>query len=516
MNVKINKYLEKYTFSAYKSVFIFLLIGLTVLLRTSVEAKEKTQKDLKVSSKPKLSIGLNKGASFSDDSEKKVSNWSSIYHKRYMDELGIKNAALHYNINLQSSRKDPLNWIYTNYINKGIDTTVTLLLKINKDDPDYIKKKAKEEGFHSVILDGYYDKQLIKIGNKIRNNKRMIRLSLLHEGNGGWYEWGMCAKGNTQNSLIKSLRHTINQIDSTGASKYIKYDFNLNRTGCDGPMKNANQYLPQITEIVDRISVSTYNRCGTASRYKEEKQFASEFLPPYLTIAKYTKKPIYIAETATSGLCGDRLQWYKSLFKSLHKFPQLTGINFFFGDVPVGVASNDVPIRWGLNNEREKKGFKAIISKYTIDKKDRNNLMKNNNTFLDFKSMPWSVWMEVANEFSGPKTSMGKKDFTILTNASQRFYWGDEGSFQHGPGIGIVGAFSSNKKRWWSHQIFPQLTYNMVLGGVTRYLGQWDASRLELYVGYRQYYEHTPKASQGIESGVRFLFIFGGDRLKDD
>ena len=106
MIFKINKYLEKYIFSAYNSVFIFLLIGLTVLLRTSVEAKEKTQKDLKVSSKPKLSIGLNKGASFSDDSEKKVSNWSSIYHKRYMDELGIKNAALHYNINLQSSRKD--------------------------------------------------------------------------------------------------------------------------------------------------------------------------------------------------------------------------------------------------------------------------------------------------------------------------------------------------------------------------------------------------------------------------
>ena len=55
----------------------------------------------------RLEFGLNKGALFSDNSQEKVSNWSSSYHKEYMKELGIRDAAVHYNINLRSSRKIP-------------------------------------------------------------------------------------------------------------------------------------------------------------------------------------------------------------------------------------------------------------------------------------------------------------------------------------------------------------------------------------------------------------------------
>ena len=130
--------------------------------------------------------------------------------------------------------------------------------------------------------------------------------------------------------------------------------------------------------------------------------------------------------------------------------------------------------------------------------------------------------MEVANEFMGPyskgvnpmnQQALGKRDFTVLTNANQRFYWGEKGRFQHGPGISLLGAFSSNNNRWWSNQIFPQLTYSWQFSALTNHLGQWDASRLELYIGYRKYYVPFPKESQGFESGIRALFIFGGDHM---
>ncbi|KZR88270.1 Endoglucanase H precursor [Synechococcus sp. MIT S9509] len=506
-----------------KSFSLLTLIISLFCVSTGVGANEIAPNNKNITTKKKYTFGLNKGVLFNNASQDKVSNWSSSYHKKYMNELGIRNAVLHYNINLSANKKQPLDWIYKNYIDPGIDTTVTLLLKLNNQDPEDIKAKAKEEGFHSLILDGYYDQQLINIGKIIASKKKKIRLSLFHEGNGGWYEWGMCAKGNTQNSLIKSLKHTIKLINSTGAAQYIKYDFNFNRSGCDGVFKKADQYLPQIADIVDRITVSTYNRCGTASRYKKEKQFASEFSPAYVAIAKYTNKPIHIAETATSGLCGDRIEWYKSLFNSLKKFPQLTGINFFFGDVPKGLASNDVPIRWGLNSEQEKKQFKAIIAKYTPKQTGRNPLESNENTFLKFSSMPWGVWMEVANEFKGPYTKslnpitmrpFGKKDFTIMTNANQRFYWGEKGTFEHGPGISFLGAYSSNKDRWWFNQVFPQLTYGIRLSALTKHLGQYDASRVELYLGYRKYYVAAPEGSEGIEGGIRALFIFGGDHVK--
>lgn len=507
----------------HKGFRLLALVTSMLCMNTSAAADEMIHNEQDITEEHKFTFGLNKGALFNDSSQDKVSNWTSSYHKKYMDELGIKNAVLHYNINLNSNKSQPLDWIYKNYIDQGIDTTIVLLLKINKIDPDHIKKKAEQEGLHSLILDGYYDQQLINIGKKIKNKKKKIRLSLLHEGNGGWYEWGMCAKGNTQNSLIKSLKHSIKLINSTGAAQYIKYDFNLNRKGCDGEMTKANQYLPQIAKIVDRITVSTYNRCGTSSRYKEEKQFATEFLPAYATITRYTNKPVYIAETATSGLCGNRIEWYKSLFQSLKKFPQLTGINFFFGDVPVGVASNDVPIRWGLNSEQEKKEFKEIIANYTQKQTDENVQANKKSTSLKFSSMPWSVWLEIANEFTGPynkslnpitKRPLGKRDFTILANANQRFYWGKEGKFQHGPGISFLGAYSSNKERWWFNQAFPQLTYSMRLSALTKHMGQWDSSRIELYLGYRNYYESAPEETEGIEGGIRALFIFGGDHMK--
>ena len=160
---------------------------------------------------------------------------------------------------------------------------------------------------------------------------------------------GECApRGNSKQSLIKSLEHSIKILDSANASPYIEYIFNVNRRGCDGAFTKAGEYLPQITSLVDGISVSTYNRCGTSPRYKKEMSFSSEFTPAYSIITQYTKKPIYIAETATSGICANKLKWFKSLFASLKEFPQLKGVNFFFGDVPIGVASNDVPITWGI------------------------------------------------------------------------------------------------------------------------------------------------------------------------
>ena len=57
----------------------------------------------------------------------------------------------------------------------------------------------------------------------------------------------------------------------------------------------------------------------------------------------------------------------------------------------------------GSRNKRQKVEFKALISKYTEQKGNQSGEKSLDDVgFLNIRSMPWSVWMELANEFVGP------------------------------------------------------------------------------------------------------------------
>ena len=99
----------------------------------------------------------------------------------------------------------------------------------------------------------------------------------------------------------------------------------------------------------------------------------------------------------------------------------------------------------------------------------------------------------------------------MLTND---FIWGRKVLSNTVQELAYGAAYSSNSNRWWVNQIFPSLTYGMSLGPITKSLGQWDASRLEVYVGSRKFFGDTPRGYGGLETGVRALFIFGGDHMK--
>jgi hypothetical protein len=49
---------------------------------------------------------------------------------------------------------------------------------------------------------------------------------------------------------------------------------------------------------------------------------------------------------------------------TLYKYPAIKTINFFFGDIVTGFASNDIPVSWGFASSSEKAAFKTILEDF--------------------------------------------------------------------------------------------------------------------------------------------------------
>jgi len=207
--------------------------------------------------------------------------------------------------------------------------------------------------------------ELRRLADKVARHQQEVYIQPFHEANGGWYQWGMCADNNSPELLVAAMQHVVGIFREAGADN-ARFVMNWNRRGCDGVFEDADRYFAAIDELVDAHSVSTYNRCGTAPRYDEERSFADDFAPAYERLIELTDKPIWIAETSTSGQCAARIPWFEEMFVDLTtRFPRVERVTFLLGDVAIGYASNADPIYWGFqNDETQLDEFRTLIERY--------------------------------------------------------------------------------------------------------------------------------------------------------
>ena len=465
-----------------------------ILFASPVLTKESENLEIK-----KKVFYLSKGSFFIDNTFKKVADQKSDDHKNLMSELGIKGATVYYN--LTNNNKNPLDWIYKNYLNKGINTNVVLIIRGDKT-----------ESTHKLINERYFDDDLINFSNKITTEKKKFTLTISHEGNGSWYPWGMCYGDNSPKTLADSIEHIIDIFSKTGARKYLKIIFNVNRKGCDGLFKNGKDYLPRINKLVDGFSISTYNRCGSSANYKDERSFEDDFKPSYNALLKFTKKEINVAETSTTNFCGNKIKWMRSLFKSLDDYKQLHFVNFFFGDVQKGFASNTKPIRWGFNTDDEKKDFKKLLKNYSSF--GSQNPLSNN------FSLPWDAQLFVNQPLIEPNSTsinqytsepFGSKSFNVLFIYNQKALWPLGKNFKHGPGIKLTSTYSDNANQWWYGYVFPEINYNIQIKPIKTEKIIWSKIRLELYGGSKNTFKNGPVSTDDFEYGIKFYIGAGGD-----
>jgi hypothetical protein len=300
-----------------------------------------------------ITFYLSKAEVFDDASKLTASDQTTSAHIADMNSYGIDGATVYYNLTSSSNTANHLGWVSENYFDNNIPVNIVLLIK--------------RDGYSTLseLNAGYFDYELTRFALKIAEYNQYFSLTLLHEGNGDWYPWGAGYGTNTFADLVDAYERINTILTNNAARPYVNLTANFNRRGVDGVFEQGNSYLPDIDQVIDSFSITSFNRCGTSSTYTVDRRFEPEFATAYSAISAISSKPINVGETATPGLCAtSKENWYRDMLLTLYKYPAIKTINFFFGDIVTGFASNDIPVSWGFASSSEKAAFKTILEDF--------------------------------------------------------------------------------------------------------------------------------------------------------
>lgn len=211
------------------------------------------------------------------------------------------------------------------------------------------------------INNGKYDDALREFGAKAKQDGRLVWLRLLHEGNGGWYNWSVYYDKNTHQfpeDLIAAYRHVVQVLRQTGGN--FKFQYNLNRYNDDKhSMVPFAAFYPG-DDVVDMFLITSYNRVGTTNEHSEWSTFKWDFDGAYQQAIALTKRPIGIAEVSTTTYAGtDKPAWIRDAFKSItENYPRVTELTWF----SINKTVNDILWDWDLNTPADIAAFREGVT----------------------------------------------------------------------------------------------------------------------------------------------------------
>ncbi|KAG5182314.1 glycoside hydrolase superfamily [Tribonema minus] len=208
---------------------------------------------------------------------------------------------------------------------------IVLVLEFNETSK---KVKALD-----LVLSGFYDKKLRKIGRRFgRMKKHRVWVRILHEFNSDWYPWGTFKEGNSIPKFKQAYRYIVKRLRKHGAGDNIKFQLSYNARSSGGDKIDFSKWWPG-DAYVDMIMITAYNRAGTLEGTEKPFQQFAEFFPEsYKRVAAlHPTKPIGISEAGSTDAKGAQAKadWYYNMFKTLkesHAFPRLAQVNFFLED----------------------------------------------------------------------------------------------------------------------------------------------------------------------------------------
>jgi hypothetical protein len=406
------------------------------------------------------------------------------------------------------------------YLDKGNGIILALMLKT--DDT--------AASLDSIVA-GNYDADLQALAEAIRSDGRTIVLRPLYEFNGDWYPWQAYFKGNTPGTFIAAWRHVVSLFRSANAP--VLFDLNYNRLSAGAHGHGDFETLYPGDAWVDSVSISSYNRCGSSRHHTQWKPFREEFGPAYNTVARFSTKPIGVAETSSTSLCGgDKAAWITELFSDVaSRYPKVNAITFYLGTKDVGTASNTDDLHWELETDTQQDAFTRGVAAL---RKVRGVCPSGSVVGIraaplaprepkDWWSvgtfnLPWSMQIEgrsyVAQTYNDALNPVTNEPFGTI---GSMLHWRLKQALTFdmlggtlGPHVSYQGYASNNPNMWWFnyHGLGTGLEYCTEHGA-----GDWGTLCGGINYEHRFYTAPVPERLMGGEDGVflNLRFNAGGD-----
>jgi mannan endo-1,4-beta-mannosidase len=219
------------------------------------------------------------------------------------------------------------------------------------DDPNF--KLSKISG-------GVYDAYITQWATDAKNWGHPFFLRFDHEMNGWWYVWSEQRNGNQPGDYVKAWRHVVDIFRKVGANN-VSWVWCINIT--DSRSTPITSMYPG-DSYVDWLAMDGYNKAtDSASFFQFDQIFSAHPWSKKNTYGELVslspKKPIMVAETATSKTGGDAGQWIKNMFSVLQsgKYPNVKALVWFNWNA--GSTANAWPIE---SSAAQQAGFKAGVA----------------------------------------------------------------------------------------------------------------------------------------------------------
>lgn len=177
------------------------------------------------------------------------------------------------------------------------------------------------------IAGGAHDSYISSWAKQIKTWGKPVVLRWGHEMNGSWYPWSAQANGNTPADYVRAFRHVRGIFDKAGATNVAwSWSPNVSYPG-SVPL---SQVFPGST-YVDRVALDGYN-WSTLLEGTVWTSFWDTFAPSIAEVTALTGKPIFIGETASTEVGGDKAAWVRGLFATMKAHPEIRGFTWFQHD----------------------------------------------------------------------------------------------------------------------------------------------------------------------------------------
>jgi mannan endo-1,4-beta-mannosidase len=181
------------------------------------------------------------------------------------------------------------------------------------------------------IIGGAYDGYIAQFATEAREWGHPFFLRPNWEMNGSWFPWSELSNGNGPGQYVAAWRHIHDIFAAVGASNatwlwcpYADTEKRLKKTPLK-PLYPGNGY-------VDWTCLDGYNWGRNPVNPKPWRSFGELFDPAYKEVTKKVapRKPLMLAEFATSPNGGHKAAWIREMFEKLpHRYPRIRAFIYF-------------------------------------------------------------------------------------------------------------------------------------------------------------------------------------------